>query len=451
MACRRRTTVSFAALAMLASLFTPAVAATQPAQAARPTACADVLFIGARGSGEKLPGESNEAYAGYGPRTYAVLTGLRQDLGDERSVRAHYVPYPVEPVTVLRPTDKQARKLAAAIARGANPAAWLRGAISAVGVWRDWKVNQLGVYFASADIGSAAVYTMLLNAADRCPHEQIVLAGYSQGAMAVHQGLAKVAKKGRDDILLRVAGVALIADGDRLRGTAARSVGSAGRSKGVRTFFGFGKQRDVPGLVRGRTLDICDDRDLVCDFGARRLLDFKEAKEVHGGYVDRGDAAGRRFSRWVRNYARPTSPRWEFAAEVGDAFDQQLTASARRKIEPRWRVAEGALPPGIRLRRSGRLSGVATDEGRYSATVEVRGRYQVWVPSRLVIQVGSPIPPAGRTWLVSVTPDGTPANRTSYRPSISADGRHVAFTSAADNIVPGDTNRTDDVFVHTVR
>ena len=33
-------------------------------------------------------------------------------------------------------------------------------------------------------------------------------------------------------------------------------------------------------------------------------------------------------------------------------------------------------------------------------------------------------------------------------PSISADGRYVAFDSNATNLVPGDTNGYDDVFVH---
>ena len=32
--------------------------------------------------------------------------------------------------------------------------------------------------------------------------------------------------------------------------------------------------------------------------------------------------------------------------------------------------------------------------------------------------------------------------------SISADGRHVAFRSGASNLVPGDTNGADDIFVH---
>jgi Tol biopolymer transport system component len=53
----------------------------------------------------------------------------------------------------------------------------------------------------------------------------------------------------------------------------------------------------------------------------------------------------------------------------------------------------------------------------------------------------------GTTRLVSVTSNGLQANDGSSYPSISADGRYVAFRSPASNLVRGDTNRRTDVFV----
>jgi Tol biopolymer transport system component len=53
----------------------------------------------------------------------------------------------------------------------------------------------------------------------------------------------------------------------------------------------------------------------------------------------------------------------------------------------------------------------------------------------------------GTTTRVSVGLGGQ-ADRPSATPSISADGRFVAFQSAADNLVPGDTNSAPDIFVH---
>jgi len=54
----------------------------------------------------------------------------------------------------------------------------------------------------------------------------------------------------------------------------------------------------------------------------------------------------------------------------------------------------------------------------------------------------------GTTKRVSVSSNGTQGNSSSYIPSISGDGRYVAYTSYATNLVPGDTNGTIDVFVY---
>jgi len=54
----------------------------------------------------------------------------------------------------------------------------------------------------------------------------------------------------------------------------------------------------------------------------------------------------------------------------------------------------------------------------------------------------------GETALVSVASDGTQGNQGSGEPSISADGRYVAFMSYASNLVSGDTNDNPDIFVH---
>lgn len=47
----------------------------------------------------------------------------------------------------------------------------------------------------------------------------------------------------------------------------------------------------------------------------------------------------------------------------------------------------------------------------------------------------------------SVNPNGACGNGNSHRPSLSADGRYVAFESAASDLVVGDTNGEQDVFV----
>jgi hypothetical protein len=55
---------------------------------------------------------------------------------------------------------------------------------------------------------------------------------------------------------------------------------------------------------------------------------------------------------------------------------------------------------------------------------------------------------AGTTERVSVSSAGAQAMGHSHGPAISSDGRFVAFYSHAANLVPGDTNGVGDVFVH---
>ncbi len=66
------------------------------------------------------------------------------------------------------------------------------------------------------------------------------------------------------------------------------------------------------------------------------------------------------------------------------------------------------------------------------------GRKDVFVYDRVL----------GTTVMVSVDDDGNSANQDCERPSISRDGRYVAFDSSAPNLVPNDMNGIRDVFLH---
>jgi Tol biopolymer transport system component len=78
-------------------------------------------------------------------------------------------------------------------------------------------------------------------------------------------------------------------------------------------------------------------------------------------------------------------------------------------------------------------------DGRY-VTFEagsVNGFDQVYIRDRL----------AGTTAIASVDSNGALGNNHSYFSALSADGRYVAFLSSASNLVPGDTNGTYDIFL----
>jgi Tol biopolymer transport system component len=68
---------------------------------------------------------------------------------------------------------------------------------------------------------------------------------------------------------------------------------------------------------------------------------------------------------------------------------------------------------------------------------DTNGKEDVFIRDRLT----------GTTERVSVSSAGEQGNGVSAGPSISADGRFVAFSSIATNLVPGDANATTDVFV----
>ncbi|MGD1995073.1 MAG: hypothetical protein PVI59_17920, partial [Anaerolineae bacterium] len=55
--------------------------------------------------------------------------------------------------------------------------------------------------------------------------------------------------------------------------------------------------------------------------------------------------------------------------------------------------------------------------------------------------------PVATTTRVSVSSEGEQGNSSSHNPSISADGRYVAFDSGSSNLVSNDTNGCSDVFV----
>jgi Tol biopolymer transport system component len=100
--------------------------------------------------------------------------------------------------------------------------------------------------------------------------------------------------------------------------------------------------------------------------------------------------------------------------------------------------------------------GIQGDSDSNSPSISADGRYVAFVSAAdtLVSDIAS-------TWNifvydtvtnttrhVSVASDGTPGNDASFYPSISADGRYVAFSSNANNLVSGDTNGYEDVFVY---
>ena len=112
---------------------------------------------------------------------------------------------------------------------------------------------------------------------------------------------------------------------------------------------------------------------------------------------------------------------------------------------------------GATTRVSVYSGGVQGNGGSYDPSISADGRYVAFDSTAVNLVTGDTNATGdvfvhdrqtGATTRVSVDSSGVQGNGGSYRPSISADGRYVAFDSTADNLVTGDTNATDDVFVH---
>ena len=115
-------------------------------------------------------------------------------------------------------------------------------------------------------------------------------------------------------------------------------------------------------------------------------------------------------------------------------------------------------PVGVStVRVSVATGGVEVDDPSYSPSISADGRYVAFesISPDLVIgdnNVSTDIFVHDRqtvtTTRVSVASGGVEGNDNSNAPSISADGSSVTFQSDADNLVVGDTNVKSDIFVH---
>ncbi len=103
-------------------------------------------------------------------------------------------------------------------------------------------------------------------------------------------------------------------------------------------------------------------------------------------------------------------------------------------------------------------SGVEGNSNSYNPSISADGRYVAFASesTNLVSGVDSNLKQdifihdrqTGDATRISVDSSGTEGNNTSYNPSISADGIYVAFSSSATNLVSGDSNGVLDIFVH---
>jgi TolB protein len=115
---------------------------------------------------------------------------------------------------------------------------------------------------------------------------------------------------------------------------------------------------------------------------------------------------------------------------------------------------------GSTIRRVSVGGGGQADSGSHGPVISANGRYVAFTSDATNLVPGdtNDLPDVfvrdlryGTTRRLSVATGGRQADGASFRLALSADGRYVAFESAATNLVPGDTNDRTDVFVRDLR
>lgn len=114
--------------------------------------------------------------------------------------------------------------------------------------------------------------------------------------------------------------------------------------------------------------------------------------------------------------------------------------------------------PGQTTRVSVDSAGVPANAGATNGVLSADGRYVVFQSSATNLVTGASGAQVyrhdrmtGATVLASVATTGNAGNNVSRDPSVSADGRYVAFASFASDLVAGDTNGMSDVFVRDMQ
>lgn len=306
-----------------------------------PNYCSDVLFVAARGSGEKGPGNKDWTPTtadplGMGATVKSAFDKFTSEIGTKRTISAVSADFSAESVYNIS--------------------------------------HDIEKYFNGLGDGVSFVSLYLKNRAMICPDERIVLAGYSQGAMVMHRVAQQLYKlrnstdsspRNNKTILSRIDAIILIGDGDRVPSDNAQYYGNMRqRSSGVGLgFLGAQPQsgtstdkfpNDDVLLPKSKIHQVCALYDVVCDFAFKHIVSGAVVHTLYSGssIVDKASIAA---ANSILRVAVPTPRFIQMNATRGKPFSYQLQA----KGSPlKWEVAPGSsLPRGLRLVDNGLIKG----------------------------------------------------------------------------------------------
>ncbi len=180
------------------------------------------------------------------------------------------VPYPADSTSVLKPSATEVMLLS-------NPLTLSTGLLM-------YYEDNVKKYLNSISTGVSDTVFDAHAYHYTCPGTLLVLVGYSQGAMVMHQA-ENYLKNHHYSAYGKLAGTVLLGDGNRIPRTRAREFGtSAASAEGIQTYLTpLSSHPDVP--LPGTTANICNANDIVCNFGISQVLHFPSSAKVHTSYA----------------------------------------------------------------------------------------------------------------------------------------------------------------------
>jgi hypothetical protein len=258
--------------------------------------CGNVMMMTAMGSGEHFDGVQSLDHS---PVLTALLNRIRTKLNGARTVEPYVIDYPADPVTEL--VDGLVTP------SGHNPVTYLNTLASDVGTFQANATE----YLAGKDVGVTEMTHSIQAVRKACPDAKLLLAGYSQGAMVVHDWLNYYGSGGiaQQPVGKLIIGAGLIADPERTKNSQVLNFSDAMPSEyGIcviaRKFdpcpYSGQPLADITPDYLPMTASLCKTDDIVCD----------TSKFVHDYAVN--DKAGRQFlqdyTQWVHTQYYQKSP-----------------------------------------------------------------------------------------------------------------------------------------------
>ena len=393
---------------------TTVAAASQGQASRRAVACRHVRFVGVAGSGEQRKGGT------YGDTIDALRKRLIARVGTQY-VASDYVKYDPEPA--------EGPQLLDVLARGEGSA-----------------------FISGFRRGVKELKALLRDRLKWCPDEILVPAGYSQGAMVVVQAMVELRAEKRWDILDRIAVIDLVASPFAHKEDPSILIGSAKADhRGI--FNLVGRPARLGSEWIGWVYEACNSGDIVCDTGSnlKKQLDNGGVKK-HEGYKKGDQPELEKLARFSANRIGwlPTDAVQPITVMEGQAWSgAALTGGAN--AADLVMTPQSGWPSGSSL-SGGRISLPGLAPGTYTMTATLRhARVAPGAVRTLTVPVTvlprttpppPPPPPPTPSPFVNIT-NGAQAGA----PAISADGTKVAFRSSANTLTPGDSPSTEDVFV----